>query len=370
MNGGAVYRFTRYWEAILPAVATTATAAAAAATATTTAFAVVATATTAAAEVATTAAAVTTTAAAITTAATATAATITATAAAEATATAAAGTALLALLGLVDAKRATIQRATIHSFDRLGGFLRSSHGYEREPARPAGLSVRDQVDVTDSSKFLERRADPFSIGVERKISNVQTSVHRLLDRSGPRDDCPAQEGASVLQSGGFITNVASTPTEQPDQNRRTVARPKLLLAVCVCHPESLLEFNHSEQQGFNLRNSRRIAVSIAHGDPQTLRSSSRRALDGRLRIFSSERSSHRGSGPTEPPAYRPGLRSARSISMRSKTAPSRGCAAVARRAPVAAIVTIADEYARGTCLSSSDRCCGACATATSERSVS
>ena len=41
-----------------------------------------------------------------------------------------------------------------------------------------------------------------------------------------------------------------------------MASPKLLLVVSDCHLESLLEFNHSEQQGFNLRNSRRIAVSI------------------------------------------------------------------------------------------------------------
>ena len=96
----------------------------------------------------------------------------------------------------------------------------------------------------------------------------------------------------VLQSGGFITNVASTPTEQPDQNRRTVARPNLLLAVCVCHPESLQEFNRSEQQGFNLRNSRRIAVSIAYActaDVERERSSSPRRCPERARMTDYER---------------------------------------------------------------------------------
>jgi hypothetical protein len=164
----------------LPAIAAATTAAAATAAATTTAVAVVAAAATTAVVAATTAAAAVTAAAAATPAvATATVPTTAATAAEPTTAPA--GTALLALLGFVDPERPAIERATVHALDRLGGFLRSSHGYEREAARAAGLAVRDQVDITYGSEFLERGTDAFSIGVERKISNVQTSVHRLLD---------------------------------------------------------------------------------------------------------------------------------------------------------------------------------------------
>jgi hypothetical protein len=168
----------------LPAIAATATAATTAATATTTAVAVVAAAaatavvaTAAAAAVATTAATVTTTTA--TAAATVAAATTAATeAAATTTATAAA---LLALFGFVHAERAAVQGAAVHALDRLGGFFGSAHGHEREAAGATGLAVRDQVDITYRSELLERSTDAISIGIERKISNIQTSVHRLLD---------------------------------------------------------------------------------------------------------------------------------------------------------------------------------------------
>jgi hypothetical protein len=193
----------------LPAVATTAATAAATTTTTTTATAVAAVTTTA---IATTAATTVVTAAAATaaiatTAATTAAAAITATAAeataaaAEATATAAAATttALLALLGFVHAKRATVEGAAVHALDRLGGFFGSSHGDEREAAGAAGLAIGDQVDITYGSEFLERSTDAISIGIERKISNVQTSVHRLLDLAQVTTFRP--EGAMVLQAG-------------------------------------------------------------------------------------------------------------------------------------------------------------------------
>jgi hypothetical protein len=174
----------------LPAIAAAATAATATTTAATTAVAVVATTATAAvvtatatATVATTAAAAAITAAAI---AAATAGVATTATAAEATAAAAATAAtataaLLALLGLIHAKRTAVECAAVHALDRLGGFFGSSHGDEREAAGATGLAIRDQVDVTYRSEFLERSADAISIGIERKVSNIQTSVHRLLD---------------------------------------------------------------------------------------------------------------------------------------------------------------------------------------------
>jgi hypothetical protein len=158
----------------LPAIATSSTAATAASTAPAAAFAVVTTTAAAAAAVVTAAAAaaVATTAAAtaITTAATVatTAAVATAATAAEATAAAAAATtALLALLGFVDAERPTVESATIHALDRLGGFLGGTHGHEGKAAGAAGLSIGDQVDIAYRSEFLERRTDALSVGIER-----------------------------------------------------------------------------------------------------------------------------------------------------------------------------------------------------------
>jgi hypothetical protein len=181
----------------LPAIATTATAATATTAATTTAAfaAVVATAAATAVPataITTTAAVTTTTAITTTTAAVATAATGT-----VATATAAA-TARLALLGLVDAERATIEGTAIHTFDSLRGLLGGSHRHEREAARTAGLAIRDEVDITDGSELLERGADALSIGVERKISNVQTSVHRLLDLARNANPTRPRGGHAVL----------------------------------------------------------------------------------------------------------------------------------------------------------------------------
>jgi hypothetical protein len=170
----------------LPAIAAATATAAAATTATTSAFSVVAATAATTTEVTTPAATVTTTAATVTAAAiaataAATATAVAATAAAESATTATAGTALLALLGLVDAKRPSVEGPAVHAFDRLGGFLGSSHGYKREAAGTSGLAIRDEVDIAYGSELLERGTDAFSIGVEREVSNVQTSVHRLLD---------------------------------------------------------------------------------------------------------------------------------------------------------------------------------------------
>ncbi len=150
----------------LPAIAA-ATAATAATTAPATAVAVVTAAATAAAVVTTaaTVAAATTAATAATAAIAAAAIATTAAAAAEATATAAA--ARLALFRLIHPKRATVQRATVHPLDRLGGFLGTAHGHEGKAAGAAGLTVRDQVDIADRSELLERRTYPFCVGVER-----------------------------------------------------------------------------------------------------------------------------------------------------------------------------------------------------------
>ena len=155
----------------LPAIAAATTAAATTATtAAAAALAVVATATAAAAAVvsATAAAVAAATTTATTAAATVAAATaaIAAATAAEA-ATAAATAALLALLGFIHAKRPTVERATIHALDRLGGFLGGSHGHEGKAARAAGLTVRDQVDITDRSELLERCPDALRVGIER-----------------------------------------------------------------------------------------------------------------------------------------------------------------------------------------------------------
>lgn len=176
------FSFDRELE--LPAIAAAATAASTATTtsaAATVAAAAVVTAATTTTVVTTTTAAVATATTAVAAAATAAAAKATAAAAAEATATATAAAARLALLGLVDAERATVEGAAVHTLDGLRGLLGRAHGHEREAARAARLAIRDEVDVADSAEFLEGLADAFSIGVERKIPNVQTSVHRLLD---------------------------------------------------------------------------------------------------------------------------------------------------------------------------------------------
>ena len=128
----------------------------------------------------TTATAAATTAAATTTTAT-TAATVAAAAAVVTAAAATAAAALLALLGLVNAERAPVEGAAVHTLDGLRGLLGGTHGHECKTARAARLTIRDEVDVADRSELLERSTDAISIGVERKITNIQTSVHRLLD---------------------------------------------------------------------------------------------------------------------------------------------------------------------------------------------
>ena len=168
----------------LPAISTTTTAAATTAAATTatatTAAAVAAAAAVVTAAAAAAAVAPATTTATVSTVAAATTAIATA-AAAAAVAAATAAAALLALLGLVNAERAPVEGPAVHTLDGLRGLLGGTHGHECKTARAARLTIRDEVDVADRSELLERSTDAISIGIERKISNIQTSVHRLLD---------------------------------------------------------------------------------------------------------------------------------------------------------------------------------------------
>src|SRR5690349_3490669 len=122
-----------------------------------------------------TAAAATTATAAIA-AATAPVATATTATAAVATATAA----LLALLGLVHTERPTVEGLAVHALDGLGRFIGAAHGHEREAAGATGLAIGHEVDVGDRAELLEGSAHAVGVRVERKVSNIQTSVHRLL----------------------------------------------------------------------------------------------------------------------------------------------------------------------------------------------
>jgi hypothetical protein len=104
-----------------------------------------------------------------------------ATAATAATAaTVAAAAALLALLGFVHTECPSVEGRAVHTLDGLRRFLAGTHGHEREAARAAGLAIGHEVDVAHSSELLECSADAVSACVEREISNIQTSVHRLL----------------------------------------------------------------------------------------------------------------------------------------------------------------------------------------------
>src|SRR5262245_3717004 len=124
---------------VLPAI-TAASAATTATTAPATALAVVTAAAALVAAAATAvAAAITAATAAVTAAATAVAAAATSTATTEATTAAAA---LLPLLGFVHPQGATVERATIHPLDRLGGFLGGAHGHEGKAAGAARSEER------------------------------------------------------------------------------------------------------------------------------------------------------------------------------------------------------------------------------------
>jgi hypothetical protein len=206
--------------AVVAAAAAIATATAATATATTTTAAT--TTAIAAAAVTTTAAAVTTATAAkattATTAAKATAATAAVTAAAATTkAAAAAAAALLALLGFVDAERASVEGATVHALDRLGRLFGRTHGHEGEAARAACLAIGDKVDVANGSEFLERLANAISIGVEREISDVQTSVHAFVLDLAQRAINPPRRGPWCFKagSGGNAYPLSTGQTDEP-----------------------------------------------------------------------------------------------------------------------------------------------------------
>src|SRR5262249_23630239 len=103
-----------------------------------------------------------------------------ATATTAAAVTAAAAAALLALLGFVHTERPSIEGRAVHALDGLGRFIGGAHGHEREAARAAGLAIGHEVDVAYSAELLECSADAVSGRVEREVSNVKTSVHRLL----------------------------------------------------------------------------------------------------------------------------------------------------------------------------------------------
>ena len=123
----------------LPAIATTAATAAATTTA---------------------AAAATTTAVAATTAATTTA---TAATAAKSAATAAAATTATTILGLLHGHRATLQVAAVELLDRLAGLVFGRHLDEAEAARPAGVTVGDDLGLGDGAHAANRSRSSSSV---------------------------------------------------------------------------------------------------------------------------------------------------------------------------------------------------------------
>jgi hypothetical protein len=116
---------------------------------------------------------------AATTAARSTAATAVAAAAAAATvatATAAAARTVTALLGLVDAQRATVEHLAVHLLDGLLGRLAGRHGDESKAARAAGLAVEHELDLDELAELLERLAEDVLGGVKREIADVKTII--------------------------------------------------------------------------------------------------------------------------------------------------------------------------------------------------
>jgi hypothetical protein len=112
-----------------------------------------------------------------------TAATTTTAAAATATAATATATApeLLAIFCLVDAQRSAIEHRAVHVGDGLGCLVRIAHRHERETARLSALAVRRKENLADLTEWCEGGADGFGRRAERKIPNVQTISHVVLD---------------------------------------------------------------------------------------------------------------------------------------------------------------------------------------------
>jgi hypothetical protein len=107
---------------------------------------------------------------------------------------------LLTLLGFIDAEWATVEGLAVHAFDGLRRFFGRAHGDEREAAAAARFAIGHEVDVADRAELLKGSADTIGGRVEREVSYIQTSVHRLLKRPGDMKR-PAPRGACVLESG-------------------------------------------------------------------------------------------------------------------------------------------------------------------------
>jgi hypothetical protein len=69
------------------------------------------------------------------------------------------------------------------------------------------------VDIADGTELLERGADAISIGVEREISDVQTSIHRLLYMA-LRTHLPTPEGPGHPK---WVSNRKTQPTEHRER---------------------------------------------------------------------------------------------------------------------------------------------------------
>jgi len=149
--------------------------------------------------------AATTTAATATTAAatTATASTTTATAATTAEPATSAASTVLALFGLIDAERATVEQGAVHLGDGLGGLGRGAHRHEREATGLARFAVRDDVDVGDLPEGGEGSAYGFSSGLEGEVPDVEAISHRFLDsvESARRTESPDVERAARHRTG-------------------------------------------------------------------------------------------------------------------------------------------------------------------------
>lgn len=172
----------------------------------------------------------------------------------------------------------------------------------------------------------------------------------------------------VLQAGGFKTKercfkLPLSTGPKPVNRGKSEATPHSLRLP----PGKSAGVQPVEKRRLNIRNSCRIAVSDGKRETYTAMPTDARPDHGTRKLPQRGPATQRRSGR----ALRNTTRS--TGDKRDLPEPQeRGDASVPGRPSLPAwrMVQATDEYARGSCLSSSERFCGACATATSGRSAS
>lgn len=83
-------------------------------------------------------------------------------------------------LGFVNLNVTAVEVFSVHARDGSGAFVSFAESDEGETTRAARLTIHSDINIGDVAELAEGVTEAVFGGVERKITNIEFGVHRML----------------------------------------------------------------------------------------------------------------------------------------------------------------------------------------------